>query len=135
MAVEQSILKATKGMLDVAPDDDSFDATIMTHINGALSDLNDLGVGPAEGLVISGDTEIWDDLEELPSDTERIKNWLYLKVRLIWDPPQTSFLLDAHNKQIEEATWRLVDKRDMERYAAEHPDFLEEGVIIGGGSP
>lgn len=135
MALEQSIFKSTKNMLDVAPSDGSFDDQIMGFINSALSDLVELGAGPSDGLFITGDTEVWESLEESPALTERIKNWLYLKVRLFWDPPQTSFLMDAHTKQIDEAAWRIVNGKDGDRYTAQHPVYLGGDVIIGGGGP
>lgn len=128
MAVEQSILKATKAMLDIAGDDSSFDSSIMTHINGALADLLDIGAGPEDGFVVIDADDIWDDLQESPVMTEWIKNWLYLKVRLVFDPQQTGFLMDAHQKQIDEATWRISNKKDGERYKATHPTM----TVIGG---
>ena len=133
MVVEQSIFKSTKIMLDIATGDDSFDAQVMGFINSVLADLVDFGVGPADGLTITGDTEEWEDLGESPSDTDRIKNLIYLKVRLFWDPPQTSFLLEAHNKQIEEATWRIVNKRDGALFVSEN--FDEDLLVLDGGNP
>lgn len=135
MAVEQSIFKSTKTMLDIASGDDSFDPQVMGFINSALSDLVELGAGPPNGLFVTGDGEEWDDLEESPALTERIKNWVYLKVRLFWDPPQTSFLLDAHTKQIDEAAWRIVNGKDGDRYSASHPIYLGGDIVLGGGGP
>lgn len=131
MDLEQSIFKATKVNLDVAPGDTSFDAQIMTFINAALADLEDLGAGPVNGLSITGDDEIWEVLGEDAIMTDRIKNWLYLKVRLVWDPPQTSFLLDAHQKQIDEAGWRITNKKDGERYAARQAGVVEVVMVNG----
>lgn len=135
MVVEQSILKSTKELLDVAPDDDSFDSKILGHINAALSELNDLGAGPALGLFITGDTETWDDLEESPVITERCKSFIYLSVKRDWDPPQTSFLLETHQKQIDNAGWRIVNAKDGDRWIATHPQYVEADVILGGGGP
>jgi len=134
MVVEQSIFKSTKVMLDIGPNDSSFDGQVLSFVNAALSDLVDFGVGPSAGLVITGDTEVWADLDESLSDTERIKNWIYLKVRLFWDPPQTSFLLEAHTKQLDEAMWRIINKKDGERYVATHPpEELGDVLVLDGG--
>lgn len=134
MVVEQSIFKSTKVMLDIADGDASFDNNVLSFINAALSDLTDLGAGPSDGLVVTGDTEEWEALTENASDTERIKNWVYLKVRLFWDPPQTSFLLDAHTRQIDEAAWRIVNKKDGDRFVAAHPpEGLGDILILDGG--
>lgn len=130
MDVEQSIFNSTKVMLDIVGDDDSFDKQIMTFINSALFDLSDLGVGPDAGLVLIDQDQTWEELGEQESMTEAIKNWLYLKVRLVFDPPQTSFLMEAHKAQIDEATWRLVNKKDGERYRIAHP----QSVVMGGNS-
>lgn len=136
MVVEQSIFKSTKVMLDIAPGDTSFDPQIMGFINSALSDLADLGAGPPNGLFVTGDGEEWGSLGESPALTERIKNWVYLKVRLFWDPPQTSFLLDAHTKQIDEAAWRIVNGKDGDRYLASHPQYVDpDETLILDGSP
>lgn len=135
MAVEQSIFKSTKGMLDVAPGDTSFDSQILGFINSSLADLVELGAGPPNGLFVTGDDELWEGLEESPALTERIKNWLYLKVRLFWDPPQTSFLLTAHQDQINEAAWRIVNGKDGDRYSASHPVYLGGDIVLGGGGP
>jgi hypothetical protein len=136
MVVEQSIFKSTKGMLDIASGDTSFDSQVLGFINSALADLVDFGAGPPAGLFITGDTENWNSLSESPAQTERIKNWLYLKVRLFWDPPQTSFLLEAHTKQIDEAAWRIINGKDSDRYLASHPEYLDgDDVLLGGGPP
>jgi hypothetical protein len=136
MVVEQSIFKSTKLMLGIAPDDDSFDAEVTGYINAALSDLVELGAGPPNGLFVTGDGELWAALNESPSLTERIKNWVYLKVRLFWDPPQTSFLLDAHQRQIDEATWRIVNGKDGDRYLANNPQYIDpDDTLILDGSP
>lgn len=119
MVVEQSIFISTKAMLDIAPDDDSFDSQVLGFINGALSDLVDFGIGPPEGFEIEGDEEEWVDLLGTYPDLNRVRTWLYLKVLMLWDPPQTSFLVDMRQKQIDEVAWRLIDKEDGDRYLAE----------------
>lgn len=119
MVVEQSIFISTKDVLDIASDDPSFDSKVLSFINGALSDLVDFGIGPPEGFAIEGDGEEWGDLLGDYPDLNRVKTWLYLKVMLLWDPPQTSFLIDMRQKQIDAIEWRLMDKEDGDRYEAQ----------------
>jgi hypothetical protein len=113
--MEQSILKSTKKVLQIGDDDASFDLDIMTHINSAFSDLHDLGVGPDEGFTIEDDTPVWDDFL---SDTankvmqNRAKTFIQLKVRLIFDPPATTFHLNAVQEQLKEVEWRLSVGRE-----------------------
>lgn len=132
--MEQSILTSTKKVLGVAADDDSFDLDIITHINSAFSNLHDLGVGPLMGFVIEDDTANWDAIFDIPEEHKVILSWIrtyvYLKVRLVFDPPGTSFLLDAINKQIQELEWRINAKREETNWVDPLP--FEHGVIDGG---
>jgi hypothetical protein len=140
--MEQSILKSTKKILGVSPDDDSFDLDIMTHINSAFSNLHDLGVGSPLGFVIEDDTANWDNLFEKPEEQKSmlayIRSYIYLRVRLLFDPPGTSFLLDSINKQIQELEWRISVKREEEKWIETSELEVDEfegtvqGVIDGG---
>lgn len=102
-----SILNSIKQMLGVGAEDTNFDQELIIHINGALMVLNQLGVGPTKGFVITGPDETWGELLGDRTDLELIKLDVYLRVRLIFDPPQNSFLASAIQKQIEEYDWRI----------------------------
>lgn len=141
--MEQSILKSTKKILGVNPDDDSFDLDIATHINSAFSNLHDLGVGSPLGFTIEDDTANWNDIFEKPEEQKTMlaymRTYVFLKVRMLFDPPGTSFLLEAFNKQIQEIEWRISVKREEEKWIAESQqevtDVFEgtiQGVIDGG---
>lgn len=109
-----SILVSTKKVLGLDSEYTAFDLDIITHINSAFSTLNQLGLGPAEGFVIEDDSATWDDFFE-DNNPSSIKTYVFLKVRLVFDPPTTSYLIDALNKQIEELEWRLnVTREDLE---------------------
>jgi len=121
--MEQSILKSTKQVLHIAPDDPSFDLDVMTHINSAFSTLSDLGLGPVGGFVIEDDTANWSDFV---ADTEkiqqsRIKTFVFLHTRLLFDPPSAGYLLDAANKQLEEALVRLSINRENKDWVDPNP--------------
>lgn len=125
--MEQSILRSTKKVLGVGLDDDSFDLDIMTHINGALSVLHQLGIGPANGVFIEDDTTEWDDL--LPLDDPQlhlIKTCVYLRVRMVFDPPATTYLLNAVQKQIEEHESRLSIMRESTQWVDPDPPAVVE---------
>lgn len=113
--MEESILKSTKEVLGVADSYTVFDQTIIMHINSAFSTLHQLGVGPADGFVVDDETAVWTDFV-LAQDTDpsqsMVKTYIYLRVRMLFDPPTTSFLLDAMNKQIQEHEWRLNVARE-----------------------
>ncbi|QDH85243.1 virion structural protein [Gordonia phage Kenosha] len=105
--MSESILNSTKKMLGIDADYDAFDMDVILHINGALSTLNQLGLGPEEGFMIEDETAEWGDLLEDDMRLNSVKSLIYLKVRLVFDPPSTSFVLSAMQEQIKELEWRL----------------------------
>ncbi len=139
--MEQSILKSTKKILGVAPDDPSFDLDIMTHINTAFSNLHDLGLGPIEGFIIEDDTKVWADFFENDVNhvwMSKVKNVVYMRVRMLFDPPSTQYMVDAMQKQIQEQEWRLNANREAERWVDPDPPRSADGtsdkeVIIADG--
>lgn len=105
--MEKSILKSTKKVLGVDDSFTAFDGDILTHINSTFGHLNQIGVGPLAGFAIEDDEAKWEDLD-LPVDQIGLtRTYIYLKVRMLFDPPTTSYLLDAMKQQILEHEWRL----------------------------
>lgn len=113
--METSILKSTKKILGIAADYDVFDHDIITHINSAFSSLNQLGVGPVETFSIDSETTNWDALDLPTNQLSMVKTYIYLKARVLFDPPTTSYLIEAVNKQIQEHEWRLNTFREEEK--------------------
>lgn len=109
--MEDSILKTIKEILGVSDDYDVFDLTIIIHINSVFSILSQLGVGPAESFYIEDESTTWDEFFS-ESDLNLIRSYIYLKVKMLFDPPTTSFLLDAMNKQISEFESRISIQRE-----------------------
>jgi hypothetical protein len=105
--VNGSILTGIKKLLGIVEEDTSFDTDIILHINMAFFNLNQLGIGPAEGYSITDKSTVWGDYLESRTDLEAVKTFVFLKTRLIFDPPQSGFLLDAIKEQIRELEWRL----------------------------
>lgn len=101
-----NILQSIKKLLGIDSSDYSFDEDVIMCINACFSTLNQLGVGPEEGFVITG-TENWSDFIGLDKRIENVKTYVFLKTRLMFDPPQNSFLVDSIEKQILELEWRL----------------------------
>lgn len=114
--MEDSILISTKKILGVAEEYTAFDLDIITHINAAFSTLDQLGVGPLGGFYITGPDETWDQVAVPPNQLNMMKTYVSLKVRLLFDPPTTGYLIDAMNRQITEYEWRLNVFREVELY-------------------
>jgi hypothetical protein len=112
--MEESILKSTKKILGLADNYTQFDQDVITHINATFSILDQLGVGPSGGFHIEDETEVWADYAVPPNQLHLIKTYIFLKVRFLFDPPTTSFLIEATNRQIEEYEWRLNVFREWE---------------------
>lgn len=120
--MEDSILKSTKKILGLAPDYDAFDLDILTHINSAFSTLHQLGLGPAEGLFISDDVPKWSAFLGDDPRINSVRSYVYLKVRILFDPPQTSYLLAAQENQIKELEWRLTLVKDGDNWVDPNPE-------------
>ena len=102
-----SILTSVKKMLGIPEDYEQFDMDIIMHINSVFMILTQLGVGPEEGFTISNKSDKWSDFIGEGKLVELIKSYVYLKVRLIFDPPQSSSVIEAMNRQISEFEWRI----------------------------
>jgi hypothetical protein len=122
--LETSILISTKKILGLAQDYTAFDPDVMIHINTAFSTLTQLGVGPAEGFMIEDETAVWDDFLVMTDDLQynSIKTYVYLRVRMLFDPPATSFVIAALNEQIKELEWRLNVHREETGWVDPDPD-------------
>lgn len=110
--MENSILKSTKKMLGIADDYTVFDHDIITHINTAFTTLTQLGVGPDEGFMIEDDRALWEDFIEDDLQYNSVKSYVFLRVRMLFDAPTTSYLISAANEQIRELEWRLNVHRE-----------------------
>ena len=102
-----SILTSIKKMLGIAEEYTPFDIDIISHINSVFMILNQLGVGPSAGFRIEDDSATWSDFTEDKLDVEAVKSYIYLKVRLLFDPPSSSAAMESINRLISELEWRL----------------------------
>lgn len=105
--MENGILASVKKMLGITDPYTVFDDDIITHINSVFATLAQLGVGPPEGFTVCGDEEKWSDFIPEGSKLESVKSYMYLKVRMLFDPPLTSSVLESMNRMASEFEWRL----------------------------
>lgn len=103
-----SILNSVKKMLGITEEYTQFDPDIIMHINSVLMILTQLGVGPSEGFSIKDKSSVWTDFVPENQTLESIKSYVYLKVRLIFDPPNSSIVEASIEKMISEFEWRIL---------------------------
>lgn len=103
----ESILTSVKKMLGITEEYEHFDQDIIMHINSVFMILTQLGVGPPEGFFIESSLESWTDFVEDTSQIEGIKSYMYMKVKLLFDPPDRASVMESYNRLISEFEWRL----------------------------
>lgn len=104
-----SILDTVKHSIDIDAEDTAFDTSIIMHINSVFMDLAHLGIGPADGFVIQDASAKWTDYiqPELLNKLQYVQTYMYLRVKLLFDPPGSASILTSYEKQAEKAEWRL----------------------------
>jgi hypothetical protein len=103
-----SILTSIKKLLGIPPQYTQFDEDIIIYINSAFLTLAQLGVGPEEGFSIKDSSAVWDDYivgDELLVNA--VKSYIYLKVKMLFDPAATGAVLELMKSQIAELEWRM----------------------------
>lgn len=110
--VTDSIMLSVKKLNGVAQDNSAWDDDFILWINGALSDLNQLGIGPADGYAIEDETETWEDFLGDSPLYNRVKTYVGRHVRLDFDPPQSGFAMTMMKEQLAEQAWRLTVAQD-----------------------
>lgn len=113
MDTTESILISIKKLLGIDESYEHFDPDLIMHINSVLSILAQMGVGPAGGFSITGNSEKWEDfIIDNVSILSLVKSYVYLKVKLLFDPPLSSAVIESINRQISEFEWRLFIAAD-----------------------
>lgn len=108
----ESILASIKKLLGIAEDYTQFDQDVIMHINTVLMTLTQLGVGSEEGFSIDDESETWTDFIGEDVKIEGVKTFVYLKVRLLFDPPLSSALIESINRQASELEWRIREQAE-----------------------
>jgi hypothetical protein len=128
--MEESILISTKKILGLAAEYTAFDLDIITHINSAFFTLTQLGIGPAAGFAIEDDKAVWSDFIGTGLEFNSVQTYVYLKVRLLFDPPTTSYLIAAFEKQLQELEWRLNVTREDAEWVDPNPVIVEDETVL-----
>lgn len=105
--MEDSILVSIKKLLGITEDYNQFDTDIIIHINTAFSILTQIGVGSDDGFYITGSDEKWTEYLPQGARLELVKTYVYQKVKLMFDPPSSSAVMEAMNRSIAELEWRI----------------------------
>ena len=103
----ESILTSIKKLLGIPEDYEHYDADIIMHINSVFMILSQLGVGPSNGFSITDKTAVWSNFISDNDNLEAVKSYVYMKVRLLFDPPLSSAVMECMNRMIGELEWRL----------------------------
>lgn len=116
-----SILTSIKKMLGITEEYEHFDADLIMYINSAFMILTQMGVGPSEGFRIEDKTSDWDEFVSSEDNLESVKTYVYMKVKLMFDPPTSSAVMESMKNMISEFEWRLIIE-------VETPTINTEGV-------
>lgn len=108
----ESILTSIKKLLGMTEDYTAYDDQIIIHVNSVFMILTQLGIGPEDGFTIKDKEAIWNDFVSDETKLELVKSYVYLKVKLLFDPPSNSSVIESINRQINEFEWRLNVKSE-----------------------
>lgn len=126
---DSSILTSTKKVLGIEENYTAFDVDILMHINSVFSTLHQLGIGPIEGFAVDDATAMWSHFLGTDPRFNSVKTYTFLKVRILFDPPGTSYLIESLRKQAEELEWRLNVTREGDDWAQP----VDTTVTLDGG--
>lgn len=126
--MSDSILNTTKKILGIEANYTAFDEDIMVHINSVFATLNQMGIGPVDGFWIDDSAATWDSFTMGDRKLNSVKTYVYLRVRLLFDPPTTSYLIGALKEQVAEFEWRLNVKREGESWTNPNPVVVDLGA-------
>lgn len=108
-----SILNSIKKLLGLSEDYTAFDQDVIMNINSVFMTLSQIGVGPEFPFVITGKGETWDQFLSNINQLESVKMYMFMKVKLAFDPPTSSTVLESYKNQIAELEWRLNSAVDF----------------------
>jgi hypothetical protein len=126
--LSDSILTSVKNVLGIEADYTTYDVDILMHINTVFSTLNQLGIGPVDGYMIEDAAPTWSDYLGSDLRLNSVKTYVYLRVRLLFDPPGGSYhLVNSLNQQVQELEWRLNVVREDVSWTPPPADSPPEG--------
>ncbi len=119
--MSESILDSVKKMLGLSEDYTAFDTDIKIHINSVFNTLQQLGIGPVDGFQIQDASATWDAFLGEDPRYNSVKTYMYLRVRLLFDPPATSFAITAFKEEVQQLEWRLNVERERTDWVDPEP--------------
>lgn len=130
-----SILTSVKKICSIAEADTIFDPDIIMHINSVFSTLKQFGIGPDDGYSIEDKTPTWDAFIGPNKAFNFVQSYVSMRVKLLFDPPTTSYLITAVKEQIAEFEWRISTEREQRDWVDPNPVIVTDDQIIDGGTP
>lgn len=128
----ESILLTIKKMLGLEPEYTPFDTDIIVLINSSLMRLHQLGIGPKGGFRITDDSQKWSDFINDSSCLNSIQEFIFIKTKLVFDPPATSFVISAYNDRANELEWCLMVEAEYEgaNGSSSGPTYIYDGPYV-----
>ena len=130
----ESILTSIKKLLGISEEYTHFDTDLTMHINSVLSILTQIGVGPSEGFSIKDKNDVWEDFITEDSKLELVKSYTYMKVKILFDPPLSSAVIESMNRMISELEWRIqvaADPVENKQEVIKMNNTLEHHGVLG----
>ena len=112
--MSESILTSIKKLLGITEEYEQFDPDIIMHINSVFMILTQMGVGPSKGFRINDKTAVWSDYMTDDQNLDSVKSYIHLKVKLLFDPPLSSSVMECMKQLISELEWRLYTESELE---------------------
>ena len=113
MSDMDSILTSVKKLIGIDKEDTAFDPDVIMHINSSFLVLSQLGVGPDEVFYINDDTAVWTDfISNNMLLLNYVKTFVYLKAKLVFDPPSSSIAVQSMQEMVKEHEWRIVHENE-----------------------
>ena len=122
IGMDESILTTIKSMLNIDSNITDFDSDLIVLINSSLSTLFQLGIGEGKPFRISGSSETWSQLLTKEYYLELVKETIYLDVRIVFDPPSSSIVMETMKEIRKENQWRIAAQVDMANLPIDEDD-------------
>lgn len=105
--MDESILTSIKKFIGIPEDYKVFDPDLILLINSEFSTLHQVGVGTSSAFRIEDESSVWSDFSGDKDYIESVKELIGIRVKMIFDPPANSFVMEALKSKADELTWRL----------------------------
>lgn len=126
--MSSSIMDDVKHMLGLLPAETAFDSDVMIHVNTIFTTLHQLGVGSDEGFMIEDNSTQWDEF--ITDDRlNGIKSYMFLRAKLLFDPPQVGFVIASMDRQIAELEWRIRLEAEEQVLSPLTPIIIDGGGV------